>query len=39
MELEVWDDMIHVWHSFAAMLPEAQQAIDKIGEYILDKTG
>ena len=39
VELEVWDDMIHVWHSFAAMLPEAQQAIEKIGEYVLGKTG
>jgi acetyl esterase/lipase len=39
VELEVWDDMIHVWHSFAAMLPEGQQAIEKIGEYVLGKTG
>jgi monoterpene epsilon-lactone hydrolase len=32
--LEPWDDMIHMWHMFAAMLPEGQQAIDRIGEYI-----
>lgn len=32
--LEAWDDMIHVWQLFAAMLPEGQQAIDRIGEYI-----
>jgi monoterpene epsilon-lactone hydrolase len=32
--LEVWDDMIHVFQAFAAMLPEGQQAIDKIGEYL-----
>lgn len=32
--LEIWDEMIHVWHFFASMLPEGQQAIDRIGEYI-----
>ena len=32
--LEPWDDMIHMWHSFAAILPEGQQAIDRIGEFI-----
>jgi len=32
--LEPWDDMIHMWHFFAAILPEGQQAIDRIGEFI-----
>jgi len=32
--LEVWDDMIHVWHVFASMLPEARQAIDAIGAFV-----
>jgi acetyl esterase/lipase len=32
--LEVWPDMFHVWHFFAAMLPEGQQAIDRIGEWV-----
>jgi monoterpene epsilon-lactone hydrolase len=32
--LEPWDDMIHMWHMYAAMLPEGQQAIDRIGEFI-----
>jgi acetyl esterase/lipase len=32
--LEVWDDMIHVFQAFAPILPEGQQAIDKIGEYL-----
>ncbi len=32
--LEVWEDMIHVWHSFAAILPEAQDAIAKIGSFL-----
>jgi len=37
--LEEWEDMIHVWHSFAAMVPEAQQAIERIGEYLGDQLG
>jgi len=37
--LEPWEDMIHVWHMFAAMLPEGQQAIDRIGEFIRKHTG
>jgi epsilon-lactone hydrolase len=32
--LEVWDDMIHVWHSFADLLPEGRQAIGRIGAYV-----
>ena len=32
--LEVWPEMIHVWQIFAAMLPEGQQAIDRIGAFI-----
>lgn len=32
--LEPWQDMIHVWQLFAPMLPEGQQAIDRIGEHI-----
>jgi acetyl esterase/lipase len=35
VSLEVWEDMIHVWQFFAFMLPEGQQAIDRIGEFIL----
>jgi hypothetical protein len=26
--------MIHVWHSFAPILPEARQALDRIGSFI-----
>jgi monoterpene epsilon-lactone hydrolase len=37
--LERWDDMIHVWQFFAAMLPEGQQAIERIGEFIRKHTG
>jgi monoterpene epsilon-lactone hydrolase len=32
--LEVWDDMIHVWQAFAMVLPEGQQAIDRIGAFV-----
>ena len=37
--LEVWDDMPHVWHTFAPILPEGQQAIDRVGEFIRKHTG
>ena len=32
--LEPWDRMIHVWHLFAPMLDEGQQAIDRIGAFL-----
>ncbi|MBM3222655.1 MAG: alpha/beta hydrolase [Candidatus Tectomicrobia bacterium] len=32
--LDAWEGMIHVWHLFAAMLPEGQQAIERVGAYI-----
>jgi acetyl esterase/lipase len=32
--LEVWDEMIHVWQFFAPLLPEATQAIERIGGFI-----
>jgi monoterpene epsilon-lactone hydrolase len=31
--LDPWEDMIHVWQFFAEMLPEGQEAIDRIGEF------
>ena len=34
VDLEVWPEMIHVWQLFAAVLPEAQQAIQQIGAFI-----
>lgn len=30
---EPWEDMIHGWHGSAAVLPEAQEAIDSIGRF------
>ena len=31
--LEVWDDMPHNWHMYAHLLPEGQQAVERIGEF------
>lgn len=36
--LEPWEEMIHVWHIFAPMLPEGQQAIERVGAYIRQQT-
>ena len=35
---EPWPDMIHVWQWFGSFLPEARQAIDRIGEFIRQRT-
>ncbi len=37
IELEIWDDMIHVWHAFSVMLPEGEEAMARIGEYLNDR--
>jgi len=34
VDLEVWPEMIHVWHMYADFLPEAKEALQKIGDYI-----
>ena len=34
MTLEIWEGMWHVWHYFAALIPEGQQSFDQIGEFI-----
>ena len=39
VEVDVWDDMPHVWHHFAPILPEARQAIERIGQFIKKHTG
>jgi acetyl esterase/lipase len=33
-QLEIWDEMWHVWHAWAADLPEARDAIVRIGAFI-----
>ncbi len=35
--LEIWDDMIHVWHAFHPMLPEGKQGIERIGAFLREK--
>ena len=37
--LEIWDDMIHVWHAFHPMLPEAKQAIVRVGSFLREQWG
>jgi acetyl esterase/lipase len=34
VELEVWDDMMHVWHFLGGIMPEANRAIEKIGTFV-----
>ena len=34
VQLDIWEEMIHVWPVFADILPEGRQAIEKIGDYI-----
>ena len=36
--LEPWDDMFHVWQFCASLLPEGQEAIDRIGEFVREHT-
>ena len=39
VQLEVWPGMWHVFQVFAPWVPEAQQAIDKIGRFVRQRTG
>lgn len=34
VELDVWNNMMHVWHYLGGIIPEANQAIEKIGNFI-----
>jgi acetyl esterase/lipase len=36
--LEPWNDMVHVFQLFAGMLPEGQQAIERIGSFVKETT-
>ena len=38
VELEVWPDMFHVWHAFAGRVPEATDAVERIGSFLRDLT-
>jgi acetyl esterase/lipase len=32
--LEIWAEMPHVWHAFAGLLPEAEEAVERIGRWL-----
>jgi monoterpene epsilon-lactone hydrolase len=34
VQLEIWEDMWHVWHAWADQLPEARAAIVQIGAFV-----
>lgn len=34
VNLEIWNEMWHVWHGWAGALPEGQQAIERIGAFL-----
>jgi monoterpene epsilon-lactone hydrolase len=34
VDLEVWEEMIHIWPFFAAVLPEGRRAIDRMAAFI-----
>jgi phosphinothricin tripeptide acetyl hydrolase len=37
--LEVWPDMVHVWHGSAGYVPESDEAIARIATYLRPKVG
>jgi acetyl esterase/lipase len=36
--LEIWPEMVHVWHLFAPMVPEGREAITRIGTFLKQHT-
>jgi len=32
--VEVWPEMIHVWHAFVGIIPESQEAIERIAAFL-----
>jgi monoterpene epsilon-lactone hydrolase len=38
VKLEVWDEMVHVWQIYAKLLHEGQEAIDRIGGFVVAHT-
>ena len=34
--LDVWEEMVHVWQAYAVFLPEAREAIARIGEFVVE---
>ena len=37
VDLQVWDEMIHIWPYFADIIPEGKEAIARMGDYIREK--
>ena len=37
--LEIWEDMVHIWPWFAPFLPEGQQAMEQMGDFIKEQFG
>jgi acetyl esterase/lipase len=37
VDLQVWDEMIHIWPYFADIIPEGKEAITRMGDYIRGK--
>jgi epsilon-lactone hydrolase len=35
--LEVWPEMIHVWHAFGAAIPESDAAVTRIAEFVAQR--
>ena len=35
--LEVWPDMVHVWHVFAGRVPESTAAVERVGAFLRDR--
>lgn len=33
-QMEIWEGMWHVWHAWADAVPEARQAITRVGEFV-----
>lgn len=38
VRIDIWDDMVHVWHFFAHQLDEGKKALDAAGAFIREKT-
>ena len=34
VHLDIWPDLVHVWQGFAPQLPEASEALRRVGEFI-----
>jgi acetyl esterase/lipase len=37
--LEVWPEMIHVWHAFGAAVPESEAAVTRVAEFVAARLG